>query len=469
MARTFKNIVDAMVAYIKSVKPTLDTSEGTITNDVIISAPSQEISKIYTELDITSQSQSLLLAPDSAVEELGANLGLVRKGARQAKGYVKFFTTSTPTSDIVIAAGTVVSTVPTSSNVGQRFMTTVTTTMYTSLAATYLNTSTNTYEIEIPVIAVNPGVDSVVGSQTITSLITPIPGINGCYNVGATTGGSDEEDIEIFRSRVATKWKGSSIGTIAGLLSDVLTYSDDIIDAVVVGHDQVQRIDAGAIDIYIKGNRNTSYQEAFTTFDNAYSTLVLYKQPVIDTSAISIILSESGIVSTNTYSLVKDTGLYKGSVEGQDSIVWTTAPPSSSGSLTINYSYNSLVEDLQIYLSRSDKLIQNVDPLVKWADEIAIDVTVSIKVLSGYDQNTVITNIQNEIALFFNNLNIAQEVQQADVAKVILEVVGVDDLLLPFTVFRSSDLTVTPNAFNNLTIPTNSYATAGTITINIMN
>jgi uncharacterized phage protein gp47/JayE len=467
VARTYSDIINAMKAFIKSVKPTLDTSEGTIINDIVINAPSQEISKIYTELDITSQSQSLLNAPDSALDGLGSNLGLIRKSARQARGYVRFFSFTAPVSDITIAAGTVVSTVPTSNNLSQRFLTTTTATMYSSLATIYLNPSTNVYEIEIPVVAVNAGLDGIVGAQTITSLITPIAGIGGCYNPDPTTGGSDEEDIEVFRSRIATKWKGSSIGTVAGLLSDVLSYSDDIIDATVIGHADVERTDAGAVDVYIKGVRDTSYQEVFTTFDNAYDELILNKQPVIDTSPISIILSETGVISSSNYTLTKDTGVYKGSVRGQDKIVWNVSIPSSSGSLTMNYSYNSLVEDLQTYLERSDKLIQNVDVLVKWANEIAIDVTTTIKILVGYDQATVITNIQNEIALFFNTLNIGQEVQQADVARIILNVTGVDDLLLPFSVFRSSDLTITPDAFNNLVIPSDSYAIAGTLTINV--
>lgn len=469
MARTFNDIINSMKSFIKGVKPTVDTGEGTILNDVVINAPSQEISKIYNEIDITSQSQTLSTAPDSAIEGLGDNLGLVRKSARQSKGYVRFFTFSAPTFDITIAAGTVVSTLPTSTNLSQRFITTTTATMYTSLSTLYLNSSTNTYELEIPIVAVNAGLDGNVGTQTITSLITSISGISGCYNAEPTSGGSDIEDIEVFRGRIATKWKGSSIGTVSGLLSDVLIFSDDIVDAIVVGHGDVEREDAGAVDIYIKGSVNASYQEIFTTFDFAYSELILSKQPVISTSPISIILSNSGVISTSDYDLIKDTGLYKGSIRGQDKIEWNTAPPSSSGSLTINYSYNSLVTDLQNYLLREDKLVQNVDPLVKWANEILIDITISIKILAGYDQTTVVSDIQTETASFLDSLNIGDELQQADVARVILNVNGVDDLFLPFDVFKSHDNTITPNSFNNLVIPFDSYVTTNIITVNVVN
>ena len=434
--RTFSNIVNSMISYIKGVKPTLDTSEGTILNDVVISAPSQEIAKLHNELDLTSQSQNIFIAPAAALEGLGGNLGLVRRSARQAKGYVKFFSFTLPTFDINIAAGTVVSTVPTSSNTSQRFITTTSVTMYKVLASTYLNSDLNIYEIEVPIVAVN--------------------------------GGADEEDSESFRNRIAIKWKGSSIGTINGLLSDVLVFSDDIIDAKVVGHADVGREDAGAIDVYIKGIRNTSNQEVFTTYDLIYDDITLSKQPVVSSSPISLILSNSGAVDSVDYELVTVDNEYKGSVRAVDKISWITPPPASSGSLIATYSYNSLVSDLQSYLWREDKLIQNTDVLVKWATEIPVDLTITIKVLPGYDQNTVISNIQQAIALFFSELNIGEEVQQADIAREILNVNGVDDLFLPFNAFKSHDNTIVPNSFNNLVIPFNSYIVANIITINVV-
>ena len=469
MARTFSDIVNSMISYIKGVKSSLDTSEGTIVNDVVISAPSQEIAKLYNEMDIVSKSQNIYTAPDSSLRGHGGNLGLLIRGARQSKGYVRFFTFNPPLNDIVIAAGTVVSTVPTSNSSSQQFLTTITRTMYSSLSSTYLNPDTAVYEIEIPVISVNPGLNSVVGSQTITSLITSIAGINGCYNLSPTTGGSNEENIEDFRRRIAIKWKGSSLGTVSGLLSDVLVYADDVIDAVVVGHGDIDREDAGAVDVYIKGARVGSYQEVFNTFDISYGDLLLQKQPVIDTFPITISSSESGVISDTNYSLEKDEGYYKNSVRGNDKVSWITPLPSSSGSLTVNYSYNSLVSDLQTYFEREDKRIQNVDILIKWATEVPIDVTVLIKTYSGYDQSSVILEVQNEVALFFNSLNIGEEVQQADVARVILNVNGVDDLFLPFSVFKSSDNLIVPNVFNNLVLPINSYAVGGNIIVNTVN
>lgn len=466
MARTFRDIVNSMVSYIKGVKPFLDTSEGTITNDVIISAPSQEIAKLYNEMDIVSRSQNIYTAPDSALRGHGGNLGLLKRSSRQSKGYVRFFTFTPLLNDIVIAAGTVISTVPTSNNSSQQFLTTTTTTMYSSLSSTYLNPDTSAYEIEVPVISINPGLDSIVGSRTIISLITPIAGINGCYNLSPTFGGSDEEDIEDFRRRIALKWKGSSLGTVSGLLSDVLVYADDVIDAMVVGHEDIDRMDSGAVDVYIKGTRVGSFQEIFNTFDMTYGDLILEKQPVIETFPTSVISSESGIINTTEYYIEKDTGHYRNSVRGKDMIKWNTPLPSSSGSLTINYSYNSLITDLQTYFEREDKRVQNVDILIKWAIEVPIDVTVLLKTYSGYDESNVILEVQNEVALFFNSLNIGEEVQQADIARVILNVNGVDDLFLPFTLFKSSDGEIVPNVFNNLVLPINSYAVGGNIIVN---
>lgn len=466
MIKTFNNIVNSIKSYIKNINPYIDTSEGTILNDILINAPSQEIAKLYNEIDITSKSQVLSTASDSALDGLGENLGLVRKSARQAKGHITFFTFNTPTIDITIPAGTVVSTVPTSNNVSQRFITLSTVTLYKALSSFYLNTSTNAYEISVPIVAVNPGSDGNVGAQSITSFITPITGIDGLYNKEPTNGGSDIEDVEVWRARISKKWKGNNIGTINGLLSEVLSFSDDIVDAIVVGGNDVVRKDAGAVDVYIKGVRTTNYQEIFTMYDFYYGDLVFTKQPIISTAPISLILSNSGIINSSDYNIVKDTNEYGGSVRGQDKIIWKISPPSSSGSITANYSYNSLVSDLQNYLWRDDKIVQNVDVLVKWATEILINITITIKVFPGYDENIVISNIQTEIVAYLDSLNIGQELQQADVARIILNISGVDDLVLPFNIFESDDGTITPNAFGNLEIPFNKYVVANIINVN---
>uniref|UniRef100_A0A7C3WLZ2 Baseplate protein J-like barrel domain-containing protein n=1 Tax=Dictyoglomus turgidum TaxID=513050 RepID=A0A7C3WLZ2_9BACT len=463
MARTFSNIVNSMISFIKSVKPTIDTSEGTIVRDVIIDAPSQELAKIYSEMDTISLSQSLLTAPDSVLDKIASNLGLVRKNARQSKGYVTFFRNTAPSFDITIPAGTVVSTSPTNTTEAQRFVTLSTVTMYTAFSQTYLNPNTGVYEVTAPIVSVFPGANSVVGPLSINTIITPITGIEGCYNKESTTGGMDREDTETFRNRIALKWKGSNLGTLSGLLSDVLMFSEDVIDAKVLGHNDVGREDAGAVDVYVKGYRISNTQEVFSAVLNpSFDEIVLSNQPVREIFYIA----QGGSEITTNYSFVKDSGAYAGSVKGNDKITFSPPLFSSSGSVIVNYSYNSLISDLQNYLLREDKLIQNVDILVKEAIVVPIVLNITIRALPGYDQLSLESLIRDEISSFIDSLHIGQELQQADIARVILNTNGVDDVKLPFNEFKSEDNSILPNNFGNLEIPFNCFPTLSNLTIN---
>jgi uncharacterized phage protein gp47/JayE len=463
MAKSFNNIINSMISFIKSVKPTVDVSEGTIFRDIVVDVPAQEIAKLYSELEIASLSQSLLTAPDSTLDKIASNLGLVRKNARQSKGYITFFKRDTPTFDITIPAGTVVSTSLTTSTESQRFTTLSTVTMYASLASTYFNPDTEVYEIEVPIISVLAGLNTVVGPNSINLMITAIPGIDGCYNKEATSGGQDREDSESFRNRIAAKWRGSNLGTINGLLSDVLNYSEDVIDVKVLGHEDVGREDAGAVDVYIKGYRVEQTQEVFSEVLNySFNEIILSYQPVRSIEQVNNV----ALIDSSKYSLVKDTDLYAGSSRGKDKIVFNPPQPTSSGSIVVKYSYNSLIRDIQNYLLREDKLIQNVNVLVKEAIAIPISIEISAKALPGYDVSFVEEIIRDNVSQFIDQKAIGEELQQADVARVILNSTGVDDLKLPFTTFKSSDNSVLPNTFGNLNIPYNAYPTLYEIIIN---
>ena len=106
--------------------------------------------------------------------------------------------------------------------------------------------------------------------------------------------------------------------------------------------------------------------------------------------------------------------------------------------------------------------------MVKWAQELPININMNMKVIEGFDSTVVSDAVTTEIALFLSSSSIGQELQQADVARIALNVAGVDDIQLPFTLFQSSDGSVVPNTFGNLVIPSYAYALAGTIIVNIV-
>ena len=470
MARSFSAIVQSMKAYIFNKNSSLDLSEGTITNDIIISAPAQELESLYVQDENTSMAQSIETASDLAMDVIAANAGLVRKSARKAVGGVTFFSYSTPVSDITIPAGTTVSTVPSSTAAGIQYTTTRTVTMYSKLGASYLNPLTGYFEIQVEIEAVTGGTDGNVGGGTIVSIIGVLAGVNGCYNTYSVLGGIDTETTASLKVRIAERWSGPILGTESGILTTILAQGG-VQDASVVAHGDTGRDDFGAVDVFIKGMTYRNQNDLFTTSTATFSNLMLSKQPVILNGISLVQASATGLFSTTAYQLTKDVGLYGGSVLAQDMVQWVSAPGSGSGTIYVTYNYNGLVEDLQNIFNKTNKDILNTNLLIKQATEVPIDVTCNMKILAGFDAVSTQALVQTQLAQFFNDVTIGEQIQQSDVVGIIVNTPGVDDVQLPLTRFQSSStsaVAVYQNSFGDLDIPAKGYATAGTFVLTVV-
>jgi len=467
MIKSFTDIVNAMRSYILSLYPTANTSEGTFLSDVIISAPAKEMESLYNEVEATQLDQSVETASDIGLQTIAKNVGIIKKSARSARGKITFYTNTLPTSDITIPINTIVATVSTTTSSSIQFSTTQTVVMYADFASNYFNSSTGRYEITADIEALSSGTSGNVGSGTIVTITSSIQGINGCTNNSSTAGGTDEESNDQLSSRIATRWLGVSLSTEDGIQSTISAQTA-VEDVVVVAHGDTGREELGAIDVYVKGTTTKSYTEIINPAGNFFEDLTFFKQPVLVDGVFSVISSASGSLSSSTYSIVQDGGSYKGSVSAVDKLHWTNPMGSGYGVISITYDYNGLIEDLQNIFNKTNTDILNSNLLIKWAEEVPIDIEFSMKVISGFSFSDVQTVVSSELSTYLSGLVIGSEIQQADVARIILNTPGVDDVALPFTTFRSSDSTINPDSIGNLQLPAYGYCIAGTITINLM-
>jgi uncharacterized phage protein gp47/JayE len=466
--QSLQSITNSMALNITGAFPKADVSNGSILSDIVIIPPAQEIAKLYDQDQRTSDNQALATASEDGLAIIGSNLNKSRIPAIAANGIITLFSYTPPTSDITISAGTLVGTTTGSSTAQVQFRITQTVVLYVVLASSYLNADTGLYEIQAPIECTTPGIIGVVGSQTINVLVSAVTGLSGCYNATATSGGADLEDKEIYRQRLSIAWQGNTLCTDNGILSIALAQTG-VEDAILVAHGNSPRQEFGAIDVYIKGVTPAQYVDSFLIDVNSpQQYFVTTKQPLLTTGLQTIIYSDSGSVAPPSASILRDTSAYAGSIKASDRVYWSSPLPAASGTVYTTYTYNGLVETLQGYFTNTNADIANANILVKWATAIGIDVTVTIKVLNGYDSLNVTFDIQDALALFFDGVSIGTQIQQADVAKVILNVAGVDDAKLPFDVFQSSDGSIIPDSFGDLTIPASSYAVSGDIIINVV-
>lgn len=467
MARDFLTIVQGFKNYIRGKNSKIEISEGTFTKDVVIDAPSKEFENLYVRVDQVSNDQSISTASEVGLEAIARNFSKVKKGARRARGLARFYSNTIPTSNLVIPAGTTVATVLSDVTTAVQFRTTQTVTMYSAQAISYYNTTTTKYEISVEIEASSGGESGNVGAGTIVVMNGTISGINGVYNPFATTGGLPEETSQQLGARLSSALAGVAIGTKAGITSFILE-QDAVEEVLVVGGGDTGRADIGAVDIYVKGKLYRNFKDEFSDPYSPYPSFVFSKQPVISGTLTSLLSSISGTLPSASWTFSKDVGAYGGSFLAQDAIQWLSNVPTASGSIIANYQYNGLIEDLQSILGRDNQDILNSDTLVKWATEVPVDITVRIRILDGFVGTDVSTLVINAVAAFLNLSSVGAEVQQADVAREILNVTGVDDAFLPFDVFQSTDGSIVRNSFNNLTIPSKAYASAGTITVTIV-
>jgi len=462
MAKALATIISDLRRRISSRRPALSLEEGSLPDDVLIQPSAAEFKIIYDEAETVNLNQSILTANSDGLDIAAENIGILRKLEIAAAGYCTFFKRTSPTIDIIIPLGTAVTTEVQGDNSGVQFITTQALTMYASLAASYLNPSTNVYELVVPIVAVLPGVTGVVGADAILRIVSTISGIDGCYNAVGTSGGTSKESDTALQGRIAEKQQGLTVGTYGGYINEVLAFSN-VEDAKVIGRGETSRLDVGAIDIYIKGKISRGALDVLP--DNAAILPNGWKflhQPLDAAVAVSASSAASGSLTLPAGSVVIDTGSYAGSIRAEDKLAdLSTFPFSSYGNLIMSYAYNGLIEDIQAYFDTSSRAIVNADVLVKSAVDIPIDLEVTIKVLAGFDPLIVQAEVYTNLSIFFSQFAIQAEVQQADIAREILNTPGIDDVYLPFATLQSSDGTILRNSNNNLTIPAYAYASEG--------
>ena len=468
MARTFNDVVQSLLSYLRQLRPRVDTKEGTYTRDVIIDAPANEFAALYRAIDNVSNAQSPDLAPAFSLDALARNFQLTRRGAQKALGTVTFYRMTNPgVLTITIPLGTTVSTKGSVNISPVQFVTT----QEVIMTIADFNPNTGRWEVNAPARALAGGNAGNVSAGTVSSIVSIVSNISGCYNFNPTTNGRDRESDADLTLRLKNTVAGNNIGTIDGYFNIALS-NVNVLDAKVIGasiSDVAKRAEAGTVDILINGVVPTQAPVETYTYTTGSPYYINEKQPLymLVSSSFSLVGSITGTLIQGThYTVSQDTSVYGGSIQAADRFNFITGL--TNGELiTFTYTYNSLIEDLQTTFNVDTNKTVNADILVRAARARIINVSATIRVLSGYTSSAVINDVITNVASFLNAFRVGQEVQQSDVINVIIDTQGVDDVLVPLTQLEEDIATggITQDVNGNLVISSDSYAVAGTISI----
>ena len=150
-----------------------------------------ELAEVYLELDGTLKESSAVTAEEyESLKNKGADIGLFPLAAYKAAGYVTFYGDDGTEIEIETAVQTEAELV-----------------FYTTKAAVIADG-----EVAVPVIAEDFGVTYNLPPETIIDMPVMVIGVVSVINHEAIAGGTDEEDMEHFRTRLLDKVRRPSTG-----------------------------------------------------------------------------------------------------------------------------------------------------------------------------------------------------------------------------------------------------------------
>lgn len=284
--KSFNQIVASMLERISFTQPNLDTKPGTVSRDLFIDLPADQIEKLYKVISVVSDKQSPETASGSDLDRYASNFGISRTQGSVASGIV-VFTTNSITEDISIPAGSIVTAKNgvTYSTVGNYILQASVKSKY-SATANRLKRSlqiagiNDSYAIEVPVQATRAGTAGNVSSLQI--LNHNLQSDLKVINLTSMSGGSNQESDNVFRTRISSVFSGSNTGTALGYRNASLAVNG-VLDALIVepgnslmlrdGTETIKVNDGtfrilnsgtgGKVDIYILGKSLKETSESF--------------------------------------------------------------------------------------------------------------------------------------------------------------------------------------------------------------
>jgi Baseplate J-like protein len=362
--KTFSQLVQSSIDNIKLRQPALDTKAGTVSRDLFIDNPSDQIATVYRDIQTIQRTQSILNSTGKILDQFGSNYNIIRDTGKRAAG-TAILTFNSITNNIEISAGTTVT-----AKTGVVFRITVniivsaaTKGIYSSFASSiseqlHIAGISDQYAVQVPIEALNIGIN---GNIPLYSLIkTSIPGVTNVTNITPTSGGTNPQGDAQYRNQILAGLSGSSAGTARGYKNALLAVSGIRSVFIATPGSPILTRDGtvternsdgslivlspgigGKIDIWIQGTDLINITESYVFHDNSgvgdiTSTLnshilgqtisnttnlttlekrQLYTengqlplQPVDSIISLSGSVSGANFVENVNYSLIKDTG-----------------------------------------------------------------------------------------------------------------------------------------------------------------
>lgn len=426
--RDEKELVRDVRRFMRFVRPDLDTSEVSLINHLVFFPASIAGSMIFDRADEVQALQLLASLTGTALEDEASNFGFGRRTGTRARVDVIFFTVTQPTGEIVIPAGTIVSTV--SFNLGRAIL-------YRTLATrripaggasqAFFVTDRQRWESDpVPAEAVETGIDSTVGDNRITVVQGSVPGIDGVFNPAASTPGKDIETDDVLRDRVQRKRMGAERNLRKGAESFLLN-TRPYQDAKAIRTDEDQSERANGVDVFVIDDSLTETSQTFT-HQSTIDVYALAARPVLEVIGVSGAGGDGGLGSTLTenedFYFERDvTFTQRLSAKSSDRIRLTGSGHrkiAENELFIVQYTFVPEIANGQADLDAEDTQILSANLLIKKAIRFDVDIRAAITFFAGIgDPDEQKERIQLALIDFFQSFRLGAPIQESDIIGVI--------------------------------------------------
>lgn len=386
------------------------------------------------------------------------NEGLVRiEGARASTTLTFSAVTVDPTGpNLVVQRGFPVATTPdTSTGETVTFVTTEEATLVAASRSAYFNIQTQRYELRVPARATVQGDVGRVGRGRVKRPLRPLVGFDEVTNESATVGGRDRETNTELVERYLLTVRGTDLATPAGIEAFTRNNFPSVED-VLVEYTDVPRTGSapGSVDVFIVGETSITTSENLE-FIGVGQLIALGNAPVDVVGSVTS--GANTYIEGTDYEVVQDTSASSRSVQAVEGVRFlptaTTPLPSAGGVVTVTYSYNSLIRDLQVASEQDENFVIGRDLLFREGFEVDIIIEAQLRVESGFSTTAVPAAVSTAVQDFINGLGLGEPVEASDVNLAARQVQGVDNFIITRLV---RDPTDTGTA--DINIDTNEYA-----------
>jgi len=276
------------------------------------------------------------------------------------------------------------------------------------------DSGSNRFFVDLTIQARTEGTRGNVVADRIVVMNTPITGVASVTNLESTKGGTARESNFDLLNRLTIAISGANINTFDGYKKQVLDIPG-FEDALVLepGDPGMVRQEAGAVDIIAIGSSVDTQTIAVTVLAEG-EDFILPFQPVFQ---ILSAIGASAYTDGGGFTFVKDTGNFARSAQGRDKIVWDIPPagPAASEVVTINYSFNNKIRDLQLDFDEEKSIrVPASDILIKEAIEILIDFEMTVIKIGDFPQADVETVVELALQDYLAALKLGSLVEFSD-------------------------------------------------------